>query len=374
MIVIVSILALCGIVASGWSYFENEKAAADERARLLQIVRDYRSDDPAMGLPFDWLNCLKRFQSGPVAPREKFPCETWVAQGVTSTLFALRIGDDSVPVVESRLSGATVDKRLVVDIVGGPGGTPFHSNPAMTDEVVKVHRQRGMLKMLGGAMEDSPAYQVLQRGYTIASVGYWGTNIRTVQEPNEIKLAMRDVRLAIDYYRDELGRDPPLITFSLGNHLALGAIGKERLEGMNFLSLVPVMDGLQHHLARAKLENAKAKASGDFFGEWKRFSIYKRSGSQVTFDHSRNLELSNFGSRFFGQVDLPWHDVTPTCRCSKIVLGTKDPRTADYLAVNNKLPSFVKVWESDHDLNQGAPDQTRELFGDYADCLIAAEG
>ncbi|KPF86978.1 hypothetical protein IP81_19230 [Novosphingobium sp. AAP83] len=60
--------------------------------------------------------------------------------------------------------------------------------------------------------------------------------------------------MAVDYYRDSGGADLPLITIRLGNHLALAALGKGRIEKMNVLALVPMMDGLtiqlQAHIAK----------------------------------------------------------------------------------------------------------------------------
>lgn len=365
-------LAALGLTLSSTS--GHLPSETDQKAHeFRKLVENSPSDNPTRGLGYDWLDCLERFQTETDKAARKVVCHTWTAQGVTSTLFALKFGNDRVPVVESRLEGASDSQRIVVDVQGGPGGLPFYSNPAMTKEFVKKIRRNGMLEISGGAMEELPQYQVMKRGFTIASIGYWGMNIRTLHEQNEIKLAIRDVQLAVDYYRDQIGDDPPLIITSLGNHLALGALGQERLQEMNFLSLVPVMEGLQHHLSRTSEKKLEADATEKPFGSWHMFNIYKHSGNGVAFDHSRMLPFENFVRQYIGGHDLPWHEMSPKKACSRIVLGNEDPRTTDYLAANENLPQYVLVWDSDHDLYKDALPQFRTLFADYAECLIEGE-
>lgn len=341
---------------------------------LSKLVENSQSENPTRGLGYDWLNCLERFQTEADKAANKVVCHTWTAQGVTSTLFALKFGNERVPVVESKLEGAGGNQRVIIDIQGGPGGLPFYSNPAMTDEFVERIRRNGMLELMGGPMEERPQYQIMKRGFTIASIGYWGMNIRTLHEPNEIELAIRDVKLATDYYSDLEGGDPPMITTSLGNHLALGALGQERLQEVNFLSLVPVMDGLQHHISRYKDEKFAADTKGERFGAWSSFNVYKRSGNDVIFEYSRMVPFFDFVTQFVGDHDLPWRVVSPKRVCSKIVLGSKDPRTTGYLAANEDLPRYLSVWDSDHDLFKDALSQSQTLFANYADCLIESEG
>lgn len=341
---------------------------------LPKLVENSQSENPTRGLGYDWLDCLQRFQTEAEKAANKVVCHTWTAQGVTSTLFALKFGNERVPVVESQLDGAGANQRVMIDIQGGPGGLPFYSNPAMTDEFVERIRRNGMLELIGGPMEERPQYQIMKRGFTIASIGYWGMNIRTLHEPNEIELAIRDVQLAIAYYREQEGGDPPMITTSLGNHLALGALGEVRLEEVNFLSLVPVMDGLQRHIARQTDEKSAADAKGKAFGIWYTFNVYKRSGEDLVFEYSQMLPYFDFVTHFIGDHDLAWLAVAPRRPCSKIVLGSEDPRTADYLAENEDLPGYLSVWESDHDLFKDALPQSQTLFADFADCLIENEG
>jgi hypothetical protein len=58
--------------------------------------------------------------------------------------------------------------------------------------------------------------------------------LRTLNAPDEFALSAQDVRLAVDYYRDKKGADLPLITVSLGDHLALAALGQERSKRWTF--------------------------------------------------------------------------------------------------------------------------------------------
>ncbi len=262
----------------------------------------------------------------------------------------------------------------MIDIVGGPGGTPFPSKPWETEESVKEFRRVAPEMATGVTMKEHPNYQLLKRGFSIVSIGYWGTDVRTLNVPGEFELAMAEIENVIDFYRGELGRDPPLITTSLGNHLALGAFGKDRLGKMQALALVPVMDGLQHHLVRYERENGedqnKRRTEGKPFGHWQNMNVYSNSSEEAVFDHSRMMPMHEYIPRFIGEADYPWHYVTPQGPCSRIVLGSKDPRTRDYLASNDNLPDHVTVLDSDHDIIQDALDQTRNIFAEYAECLV----
>ena len=274
--------------------------------------------------------------------------------------------------IESRLEGQRDTGLLVVDLVGGPGGEPYHVSQVMTEKFMKKLRKSGRLKNFHGAIaKDVPHYQLMRRGFTIASVGYWGTRMRTLNEPNEIELAVRDVRLVINYYRKTMGEEPPLITASLGNHLVLGAIGKHRLENANVLALVPVMDGLQQDIKRFRAEVKRTGADNKPSQVFRFFNIYARSDKGVVFDHWGALLSRDFTTQFIGDLDYRWRDVSLTASCSKLILGSEDPRTEAYLAANNNLPSFIEVWQSDHDVTKDVPDQTRAVFAAYAECLLS---
>jgi len=337
--------------------------------RFIERASTERADDPTGGLARAWMECTERLQLAEDQTRQRITCTTMTGQGVRSTLLALRFGEGFVPVIESRAVDIASDGRVVVDVVGGPGDDPFYSNPAVTEQMVEDFRQIDDINLVGAIMEELPQYRLLQRGFTIASIGYWGTGIRTLNVPDEIELAIREVRSVIDYYRDELGREPALITTSLGNHLALGALGQDRLEAMQVLSLVPVMDGLQHHLEVASRNDSDP--DDPLHGDWIWRNIYIRSDAGVVFDHRRMQDRREFMREYVGAVDLPWRDMELESPCSTIVLGELDPRTSAYLARTGDPAPFVKVWPSDHDVFRGAPDRARGLFSEFAECLLA---
>jgi|GEM_PF-1572499 len=346
---------------------------AATREKLFAEIKNSRSEEPKLRLPRDWHACAEGVARLADEGTQRIECDTWTAQGVTSTLVALKVADALVPVVETRLEGTDDEGRIVVDVVGGPGGGPFQVDRGATDEFYDRLGEAGRGMVFWRDMRVSPYRYLMDRGFTIASVGYWGTNIRTLQAPNEIELAFEDVGTTVDFYRDRAGAEPALVTTSLGNHLALGALGRERLERMDVLAVVPVMDGLQHHLRRVRLgsarERAKAEADDELFGEWMVFNIYRRSGDTIIFDQSRYLPLHDYSPRYVGKHDLAWKDIMPKGKCSRILLGTIDPRTRDYLKDKKDLPSFVIVLPADHDLALEAPEDVRGLFFDYADCL-----
>jgi hypothetical protein len=343
--------------------------------QLRKIIANSRSEFPQTGLGHDWLDCLTRYWSDENKAADRVVCETWTQQGVTSSLIALQLGKQRVPVVESRLAGIASGGPVVLDIQGGPGGAPFHVSEGASDERISQLRRGRLNDWLPEDIQQSPYHQLLERGYTIASIGYWGMNLRTLNAPREFDIAARDVRMAVDYYRDKRGADLPLITVSLGNHLALAALGKERIQEMDVLSLVPVMDGLQHHLKRAlsamAADKDKAEAAGHLYGDWASFNIYKQSSDGLRFGQSRMLPFDEFASRFIGDADFPWKGVTPHGPCSKVVLGNKDPRTLDYLSSVGELPGFVLALNADHNLFKDAPDQSEALFAGFADCIAS---
>lgn len=330
------------------------------------------SEEPQRGLASDWVDCLAREEANPKRSGAQVVCKTWTEGGLTSELIALKFGTHRVPVIESRSTDARPGP-VVVDITGGPGGTPFSVDQAISEKEIAEMRGLGGVKVHG--VERQAAYfRLLQRGFTIASIGYWGTSFRTLNAPKEMKRAIHDVRTAIDYYRDRDSAEPALLITSLGNHLALGALGKDRLEAMNFLAQVPVMDGLQYHLRRVATERQRALEAGQGFGQWIFFNIYRETEGNSGFDHVRMLPIQDFFPQYVGTADYPWHDVNPQGLCSRIILGNKDPRTVGFLASGDDLPNFITVLAADHDLFENAPQKMRRIFDGYSDCLMATAG
>lgn len=342
------------------------------RADIFEKIIAMRSDQPQSGLASDWLECLQRQEEGGTPAATRTICETSTRGGLTSELIALRFHGQIVPVIESRLAEAKPGP-VIVEINGGPGGKPFAVDDPLTEKQIAKMREAGF--PINGMDRHASYISLVERGFTIASIGYWGTSFRTLNAPDEMQLAIREVTTVIDHYRDRDGAEPALLTTSLGNHLALGALGDERLEAMNFLALVPVMDGLQQHLRRAERERAEArnnaKASGELYGQWIPFHLYREAKGGKDFDHVRMLPVHDFFPQYAGAADLPWGAVRPTGPCSRIILGSKDPRTRDYLAARDDLPQFVTVLASDHDLFVDTPQEMRAIFDQYADCLAA---
>lgn len=362
------------LLAGGATYLTFAQTNEDiRRQEFRDLIATSRTEHPQRGLGRDWFDCQVRYSSEENKAPNRVVCKAWTKQGVTSTLIALKFGAQWVPVVETRLADTVGGGPVVLDIQGGPGDEPFHVNRGVIDELDARLRRYRTDDRLPDDIRQSPYYQLLERGYTVASIGYWGMNLRTLNAPDEFDIAARDVRMAVDYYRGSRGADLSLITASLGNHLALAALGKDRIEKMNVLALVPVMDGLQHHLKRIIPDIAKKKAKSDedvhLFGTWTFFNIYRQSGTGVKFDHSRMLRMHEFVPTYIGDADFPWKEVTPAKPCSKILLGDKDPRTLAYLNSANDLPDFVSVLKADHNLFEDEPGRLQTLFAEFADCL-----
>ncbi|MBH1942679.1 hypothetical protein I5L01_00405 [Erythrobacter sp. YJ-T3-07] len=377
-IVLVAMLIAAGGCALGaiWFFWSSDDEAR-RQANFRKMIEVSRSDRPQGRLAKHWLECLERESHSAGRSDQRVRCASWSAQGITSTLIAVGAHDAIVPVVETQIPGTAQDGRYIIDVVGGPGDDPFHVEPDVDDALFDRLESSGRPARIWRDMRRSPYRDLMDHGYTIVSVGYWGTLVRTLQEPDEIELAFDDVRTAVNYYRDQSGAEPPLVTSSLGNHIALGALGRDRLERMEVLALVPVMDGLQHHIARSRRElekeRAKADTDADLVGSWRIRNIYRRSGDGVIFDRSEMLPLRAYVERYVGAHDLAWKGIEPKGKCSRILLGALDPRTRDYLRANKNLPPHVIVLGADHDLADRAPEDVRGLFFDFADCLTKQE-
>jgi hypothetical protein len=338
-------------------------------AELQRVIALTQSDRPTPGLGRDWVACLDTAVAQAGSAARRIECRSWTAQGVTSTLVALREGDVVVPVVESALAGGEGEGRIILEVVGGTGGEIFHSQEAITPELIERIRAAHGGKLPFVLMEQSAYFPLLERGFTVASVGYWGTNLRTLDEAGEFALGARDVRIAFDHYAAAQGREPALLTESMGNHIALAALGEGRIETLDALALVPVMDGLRSHLARAQRERERAVAKGRKYGKWTNFNIFSRSGEAIVFDRSGFHPVHDHVPKYVGDADYPWRGVDLSGACSRLVLATKDPRTKDYLASTKRLPGFVTVLDSGHDIVADARDETRAIFAEFALCL-----
>lgn len=359
------------LVAAGCSADTGNAGAEAKHQQLREMIeqeREPRYQRPGGKLDRVWADCLDQLETLESPAPARATCHVLEGQGVSSEIVALALDGDFVPVIESRIPDLAIEGRIVVDVVGGPGDNPFYSNPPVTKELVEQFRGNKTIRLDGGLMEETPQYELMSRGFTVASIAYWGTSVRTLDEPDEIGSAIREVGSVIDYYRDQLDREPPLITGSLGNHLVLGALGKERVEAMQVLSLVPIMDGLQRHLVRVMADEAWTEPDV-LKGQWVWRNIYRREGDRTAFDHRRVIDQREFVPQYIGDADYPWRELKLRGACSTIVLGEKDPRTRDYLADRKSLPSNLQVWDTGHSIFQEAPEQARALFAKFADCL-----
>lgn len=161
-----------------------------------------------------------------------------------------------------------------------------------------------------------------------------------------------------------------MITTSFGNHVGLAALGKERLEAMHVLANVPLMTGLKAHMRRAEGERYEARAKGNDPQAFARFNVFRPADGGFVFDYSKILDHFDHIARFLGDADYPYIEVQPQSPCSRIVLGTKDPRTKDYLEGTPKWPTFVTVVEAGHVIERDAPEVMRSILADFADCVL----
>ena len=340
---------------------------------------------PHEGVPRKWADCVEGIRAQNNQPGDRVICDSWASDGVTTTLVGLLGDREPVPILESRLEAVADNDLTVVYLIGGPGGKPFNAQVPVTEavrakfnEIVASKRLDTTKVGLPRRMNEYSEHILMKRGYTVAAVLYWGTSVRTLDFPDEFALAAAEVRQVVDYYRGTNGREPALITQSLGNHLSVAGLGKERLQQMNVLSLVPVMDGLQHHLTVAlpKLEKIfeEAEREGRFSEMYNRLHIYELTDNGTRFGEARFLDAREYVPRYLGSANFAYLDVIPQGKCSTVVLGSKDPRTLDYLSRTDVLPPYVQVWDADHAIESDAPVQYRQLYSDFADCLVAQKG
>lgn len=366
-------VGLLAVAAGAGGYWAGASLESDSIAPFSVDRRqmDNYSEQPSNGLAYDWVDCIENFVPGAPEDEAKVYCIDWTKRGITSTLFALRVEGDLIPVIESHADDAPETGRVLIEVVGGTGDVPFHAASAMPKAISEQYGDTNARAIKGGDAHESAFHKALERGLTVASVGYWGTHVRTLNQPDEFQRAAKDVRRVVDHYRDISGYEPALLTISLGNHVALAGLGQDRLERMNVLSLVPAMDGLQSHLKRAFERAKKAKARGLDSSDWATFNVYKMTKQGPEFEYSDFMPLKDHVPQFIGKADLPWADVTPRSPCFEVVLGAKDYRTSDYLQETPQWPDHVTVLLADHNVLKDAPVTTSRIMADFAECVLS---
>lgn len=356
-------VCLLAFLASGCLPGEEAREKAEQKAEFLEMIKRIASDKPT-GRTLDWINCLKRIAADR-SDAGRTECESWSYQGMTSTLAALRQDDYFVPVIETQIDGS--DKKLgtVLHLVGGTGGQIFETNPAPPPEVIESFKSIDGAEYRG--VTESPVMVFLEAGYTIASVGYWGTAFRTTDTPDEIDLAVQDVRIAWDFYENSSSAEPVLLTESLGNHIALEALGGGKLETLQNLANVPAIDGIQHMVEVYQREVPVEDRDGKFTN----FNIFAERGGRYVFSERRMLSVDRVTQQFVGRKDLPLRDIRPKRACSRTILGSKDYRTRRYLKVTKELPEHIIVLNADHDVAKDAPEEERAIYQKFVDCIVS---
>ncbi len=336
-------------------------------AEHLDLLRTGYSEEPRDGSDeAKWVNCLAKVSREALAASSlsRLECESWTHQGVTSTLMAIQDGSRIVPVIESRLANGIASKGYIFDLVGGPGDRPFSAYKPATKELIEQFEGNENVT-LPMPMQELPYMELLRQGYTLASVAYWGTSFRTLYIKNELEEGAKDVALAHAYYEAADGGDLAVVAGSLGNHMALAALGKEQIEGMNFLSMVPVMDGLQFHLRKYRANTPRDKRGKN----WRTLSTFRlEAGQQVhaikgLFNNDRYLDT------YIADNDLPFKTIEPKEACSRTVLGSQDPRTEDYINSRSDYPEHVIILDTDHGVLAEAPDQMRAIIKAFVECI-----
>ena len=143
------ILLLTVVLSAGLAVYSLAAVADDNLLTqdFLETVAATKSDKPQDGLASYWFECLQRVKANGDGTSDRTLCKTWTAEGLTSELIALKVDDQIVPVIESRLVEARPGP-VVVDITGGPGGTPFYVNPMMTEkEIAELKLQQEIEEM-----------------------------------------------------------------------------------------------------------------------------------------------------------------------------------------------------------------------------------
>ena len=82
------------------------------------------------------------------------------------------------------------------------------------------------------------------------------------------------------------------------------------------------------------------------------------------------LMMNDYVPAFIGDADTPWIGVVPQGECSRIVIGSRDVRTQDYIERTRSFPHYLEIFVADHDIFASQPEQSRELLAEFADCVI----
>lgn len=347
---------------------------AENEAELLAQIAAGKMDNPRPGSDdAKWTNCLAQLrQRGSHSSQlQRKECASWTHQGITSTLVAIYDKSNIVPVIESRLEQFPQASGHVLQLVGGTGGSPFSTSPSPPDYISNSDKRKGDIgedAVSYFGPRDTPEFVMMQAGHTIASVAYWGTGFRTLNQPDEIEYAAKDVRMTNKFYSLLDGKEPIILAESLGNHVALPALGKKHLERANILSLVPVIDGLQH-----AFEMHDRRTEPELKGKnFTTFAIYTEADGEPKFAKRGMLAVGRHIRKFVAGRGLNFSGFEPKNACSRIVLGEQDYRTRIYLERTRILPDHVILLKSDHDVVRGAPDAITLITRRFLDCVSAA--
>jgi hypothetical protein len=297
--------------------------------------------------------------SGPI-DQQSFVCSVWRSNEVISTLIAIKYEDTFVPVVETYSILPQQRKTRILHLTGGTGGNLLALYPSVDPDLrTKIETWGGSV---GPDFTDLPYMELLSLGHTIASVGYWGTTVRTSGSKAEIEDAIKDVEAAYEFYSASDEQAPAIVAESLGAHLALGAIGRERLQQANFIFVSPSMDGIQHALTAFDRERLKKL-------ERKEFYVYRRNEGGWKFESVQNFGLAEHIRTYVGGKDLPLTKLKPKTPCSKVFVGMDDYRLQNFLSNKDKFGDYIRILGGRHRLIQENPVEMAEYFREFSKCL-----
>lgn len=269
-------------------------------------------------------------------------CHEWDGDKIAFKLVSIGERSLTTPAIESKRLGNRRVGRVVIHLTGGPDLPPFATE---SDNRSK------------------PLSEFHDQNFTLVSVGYWGTSVRTVFEDGEIVLAAQDFENILRNYRIECGCEPLVIAESLGANILFYYLNENPNSKVQFLAVSPAIMGITH--AVESIEDHRQPSD-----------LNVNSRSSILYSRNNDGSFVRVGFRLINSFEhlrrfAEGQDTTiPTIQteygCSKILIGRDDELNAGL--DRNHDRRITSIDKAGHDLYEDQPLVVQSILREFIQC------
>lgn len=276
-------------------------------------------------------------------------CASWSEEGFDFSLVAIRSGDGETPVIESTLPGKAIEGRVLIHLTGGPMGPTISGGRDWRTEL----------------FED-----FYNSGFTIASVGYWGTRFRTMVVRNEITYAGKDLARVYDHYKSACDCEPSILATSFGAGVALYSLREGEIPSdAPVLLLSPVLPGFKALARRNRQEVTDREREVSFT---RTFLYHRSEDGGISIVGPRIVQNYRVNEAYARDHRTDYDSEIFTGLCSKAMVGLDDFRMLDFDRWGD--PKIIAIEGAGHNLAEDAPTQLSATIRSFMDCHLSAPG